>query len=1339
MDRQLSNNQCLFSEYYLQDRVRDDEFWQESLAQAHDIWEELRNLYHKVTPRLPGANEAKTERLFIRPVLDKLGHIYALQPTLPSPEGPCWPDFSFFATEDDLREAERIFKGKVEFFKTSLAVGDAKQWDRSLDKKLKGPGDPFTNHNPSYQIDYYIRTTSCRWGILTNGRLWRLYNRDTSYRFDVYYEIDLPSLLETEFKPETFIYFFAFFRKEAFIKIVNGECFLDRAYKASLEYNSKLGEELKENVYEALRLLAEGFLKFPGNALSTNGDLDCIRENTFVLISRILFTLYAEDRGLLPVHNPVYHSYSLRRLAREVAEKLDQRVPLSPTVSGYWARVTELFRIVNEGDSYLGVPPYNGGLFDDTKHSFLAKYRIGDSYLAQAIDRLTRAEASGRIGRGFLSYRDMEIRHLGSIYEGLLEHRLRVPQVDIAVIKEDKREKFVPASEAGKRRVLKTYKAGEVYLETDKGERKAKGSYYTPDYIVKYIVENTLGPLIQEKKQKIRKKLDNLKEKVKVHRGANREAYERELKRAESELIDEILSIKVLDPAMGSGHFLVEATDYLARALVEAFLGEAALETPMAEVRLKREEPLPYGAKTVVLDKVKTVASELASDEKARLEEEDIRWARREVVEKCIYGVDLNPLAVELAKLSLWLYTVAVNKPLNFLDHHLRCGNSLIGARIKDLVALPALRKKKVGAVVSDRPKPVQLGLFEQVFKEKVNLLLKDFELIEMLPSQTVEDIKRKDEYYQNFRKRVERFKEVADIWTSVYFGNEVAWQDYQTLQEKLRTTDQEWQELKQKPWFVKGLKIKEQKRFFHWELEFPEVFYKGAQEKENPGFDVVVGNPPWGAALNENEKGFFKERFICGKGIIDSFALFLEGGLNLVRKQGRHGMIYPDIILLKDYPMARKLVLDRSCIEFAVHWGQPFPDAQIDAATLILGECQSLQDREVQVVQVMTRASDNKNGRWESRQIPQRLFAKDPAFKFNLYLEPNRLQIIALLERSSKKFCTLYHSHEGIHSGNIRDKLFPMEKVDRDCCPLIFGRDEIDRYILQWNGRYVRYTQSIIHKELGEYANLGKHDYFKAGNILIRRTGDRLKATINSSGYYFSNNLFVAIPFPDTRVSPYFTIALLNSRLLTWYFRTIQPRVGRLFAELKIVHINQLPIRHIEFTTSLNERAQLLEKGKALYDQCLAKNDETYITIFVDHCLGQKPEQADVVHDLLAFLAEQMIALNKAKLELAKQFFVWLKDVHRIDKDAIKPKMYLEEFWTLGTSNFFGHLERNKIKPSPIGSTQIKGAFDEAASAIRTLVARLHVTDRLIDQIVYRLYGLPEAEIQIVEGSDRP
>jgi hypothetical protein len=430
----------------------------------------IKDLYERVKGELPTANEARTEQLFIHPVLDLLGHrdSYAVHPPVDSPEGTRHPDFAFFASRED-REAAASSTGRREYFAKALAVGDAKQWDRSLDRKRKGAGDAFTNANPSYQIDFYLRATDRTWGILTNGRRWRLYHRDTSYRMNVFYEVDLVASLQAD--AASFAYFLGFFRREAF-----ATGFLDRAHSESRRYVGKLGDELKENVYEALRLLAEGLLKCPDNHLDAN-QLEEIRANTFVLIYRILFLFYAEDRDLLPMTNSEYRSsYSLRGWAQDIARRLDGGSSFSPTAYGCWGKLTELFRIVNEGDSHLGVPPYNGGLFDPEKHPLLVRWKIGDQYLVLAIDKLARAEASGRTGRGPVSYRDLDIRHLGSIYEGLLEHRLRQAHEDTAVVKEKDREVFVPTAKLGSRRALATYKAGEVFLETDKGERKATGS-----------------------------------------------------------------------------------------------------------------------------------------------------------------------------------------------------------------------------------------------------------------------------------------------------------------------------------------------------------------------------------------------------------------------------------------------------------------------------------------------------------------------------------------------------------------------------------------------------------------------------------------------------------------------------------------------------------------------------------------------------------------------------------------------------------------------------------------------------------------------------------------------
>ena len=253
-----------------------------------------------------------------------------------------------------------------------------------------------------------------------------------------------------------------------------------------------------------------------------------------------------------------------------------------------WPRLSQLFGYINEGEEELGVPTYNGGLFDPAKHPFLEKHAVGDRRLEQAIDMLTRVDNQ------FVDYRDLAVRHLGTIYEGLLEYHL------------------APCDEP----------RWTITLVNAKGERKATGSYYTPEYIVNYIVEATLGPTLDE---------------------AARDAT------SPDDLTRRILDLKVLDPAMGSGHFLVAATEFIARRLVALDARPGPAPTP--------RPTWPTGS--------------AASSPRA-----STAWT-------------WNPLAVELAKLSLWLSTVAQDRPLSFLDHHLRPGNSLVGARLANLEHSP--------------------------------------------------------------------------------------------------------------------------------------------------------------------------------------------------------------------------------------------------------------------------------------------------------------------------------------------------------------------------------------------------------------------------------------------------------------------------------------------------------------------------------------------------------------------------------------------------------------------------------------------------------------------------
>ncbi|MCX9076208.1 MAG: N-6 DNA methylase [Candidatus Methanoperedens sp.] len=722
-----------------------------------------------------------------------------------------------------------------------MLYGEVKRWGIELDRFGKDERD--RKRNPSLQIWIYLHDVSPKWGILSNGAKWRLYCKDR--RRDDYYEIDLPMLIVTN-DIENFRYFYYFFRRESFLPSQDGRTFLEDVLKGSADYAKEIGDDLKENVYKAMKKVAEGFFNWPENRLDVQNEVarEMVQKNTMILLYRLLFLLYAEGKGLLDLRVPHYESYSFDKLKKMVKEKQDGPVQnrYLPVGMELLSRLKSLFRLIDHGSEALGipknefyVPPYNGGLFDPEKHPELEKWTIGDMFLADAIDLLSRSRVNGS-GRGFVDYSTLEIRHLGSIYEGLLEYKLRIADEDLVVNggewlkledynKERKQKKNFSDFDEFDR-----VKKGQLYLATDKGERKATGSYYTPDYIVNYIVKNTVSPVIEEKWKEAEAK--------------------------QQSFVDATLSVKVLDPAMGSGHFLVGSIEFLTGKLL------IAAQKDIESGRLVED-------------------AHLTPD-----------WARREVVAHCIYGVDLNELAVELAKVGLWLTTISKDKPLSFLDHRLKQGNSLIGARLEDLPYYPDVNSKKKEKKVKDVAQQTFEVEIERPFFDKIVKILNSLTDIN---DDTIENIHKKKDIFEKLVNSPEylRIKALANLHTSIYFGvvttefNKQPKDGYYKILWALRKDEEGWRKDTNREWFGKARRLAEEKNFFHWELEFPEIFFEGGAPKENSGWDVVVGNPPYvrQEQLGSEDKQYFKLNYAVYHGVADLYVYFFERGHILSRQ----------------------------------------------------------------------------------------------------------------------------------------------------------------------------------------------------------------------------------------------------------------------------------------------------------------------------------------------------------------------------------------------------------------------------------------------------------------------
>jgi len=338
----------------------------------------------------------------------------------------------------------------------------------------------------------------------------------------------------------------------------------------------------------------------------------------------------------------------------------------------------------------------------------------------------------------------------------------------------------------------------------------------------------------------------------------------------------------------------------------------------------------------------------------------------------------------------------------------------------------------------------------------------------------------------------------------------------------------------------------------FDWEVEFEEIMNSG-------GFDAVIGNPPWGQKEITKEKtitDYLKCKYTSIKGIFDLFRPFVEQGNSLVKKSGFWGMVLPDIVLLKDYPDTRAFLINNTEINHIEWWGMAFEDAMIDAVTIITKKERPKREH---IVFVKVHEGDTPL----ENKIRQISFLENPRYVFNLFLtEPDRV-VLAELDHLPK-VGDFFEIHEGVHSGNIREELFIDEKVDDSCYELIFGRDEIRPYFLKWNGRYIRLSVLPATRTKKRYANLGRREWYEQLKVIVRRTGDYVLAAVDTLNYFVSNNFFLVIPKAPCSLDLYGLCALLNTDFFTWFFRTIEPRKGRVFSELKIKHIRNFPLPNL-------------------------------------------------------------------------------------------------------------------------------------------------------------------------------
>ena len=626
----------LFTHYFLTDGITATAEWQASLAQS-EAFAAFRNgvaRHHSALSRSSrNPNEARTEEELIRPVLELLGWTeYVPQPSTAGHED--IPDHLLFADAESKARPGNPFQ-------YATVVEESKRFGLALDSRDRK--DRAQRGTPHGQILRYLATAEIesegriRWGILTNGSVWRLYDYRARPRASGYFEADLAELLKPGREDELRV-FHLLFRRESFtLRDGATTTFLEAALAEGRRYEEQVAQDLSGVVFERVfPNLVDALAKASGGSLAAS------RDAALIFLYRLLFVLYAEDRGLLPVNDARYEDYGLRKPVRDdIGRRMAADYAYSALATNYYDHLTTLFKLIDKGDESIGLPPYNGGLFAAEAAPLLETVRLADREVAPIIYDLSHAEDSQGVRR-FVNYRDMSVQQLGSIYERLLE---REP------VRDDN---------------------GEISIRPNPYARKDSGSFYTSQELVDLIVERTLKPLAEERLNAFAERADALK--------SDRRAKQE--RRAELEQLDPaeaVLDLKVLDPAMGSGHFLVTVVDFLSD-----YIAELIERVPSVPEWLDGEYASPLvGRVAAIREDIRKRASESnwVLDE-AQLTDQAI--IRRMVLKRCIYGVDKNRLTVELAKVSLWLHSFTVGAPLSFLDHHLRCGDSLVGLRVRD-------------------------------------------------------------------------------------------------------------------------------------------------------------------------------------------------------------------------------------------------------------------------------------------------------------------------------------------------------------------------------------------------------------------------------------------------------------------------------------------------------------------------------------------------------------------------------------------------------------------------------------------------------------------------------
>jgi hypothetical protein len=566
----------------------------------------------------------------------------------------------------------------------------------------------------------------------------------------------------------------------------------------SRRFAGGLAENLRDRIYDfVIPPLATGLANARGSRKSTPEELAVTYEMAMTVLFRLLFIAYGEDKDLLPYKwNSLYQARSLKHKAQELLALVLTHVPQGRAASvsclepnqlaqlfdnsdSWWEEISRLFVAVADGHTEWGIPPYDGGLFSQDPEAsrvgkLLADIRLPNKVVGPVLANLLLIGTPEGIGP--VDFRSLGVREFGTIYEGLLESELAVAETDLTV---DDNGYYRPCRD-GEEPVVKRQ---HIYLHNRSGARKATGAYFTKPFAVEHLLEHALEPALVDHLSR----LDSLDD---------------------DEAANGLFDFRIADIAMGSGHFLVAAVDHIERAFSQ-YLSRRSLPGVRHELAMLR---------AAAHDALGTLSEQV--------EIEDTQLIRRLIARRCIYGVDLNPVSVNLARLSIWIHTFVPGLPLSLLDHNLVAGNSLVGiGRVDEIIAF---------AAEEDRP------LLKFDTDRLVGAAVEPLTRLGRIADATQADLKKARAAYAAAQEAVGPAKALCDIVTACRMtgdGLPIDLEEWDSNKASLVGSKHHRAAAKT----LDGLNV------LHFPVAFPEVFLR-----RRSGFDVILGNPPWEEATLE-------------------------------------------------------------------------------------------------------------------------------------------------------------------------------------------------------------------------------------------------------------------------------------------------------------------------------------------------------------------------------------------------------------------------------------------------------------------------------------------------------